>query len=300
MSPGAKSILRRFLPPSVLALARRLRGLGRSGPLTSGAIMYASTAPEPPEWEAVPNTDEVWNAHAGWSHESIAQQQRERWPGFLASLEDNRPLGWRETKPGEAIDINTHNTLITFGYVLGLAAAGRNSVSLLDWGGGLGQYGRYATLLQPGLTIDYTVKDLPSLCQAGRELNPHARFVDDEDQALLRQYDLVFASSSLQYTRELYPLVGRLCDAAERYLFITRTPFVETHDDFVVVQRPHRYGYMTEYPAWFINRRRFMDFVAAKGFALQREFMLGERPYVPNAPEHCVYCGFLLKRRAMV
>ena len=58
-----------------------------------------------------------------------------------------------------------------------------------------------------------------------------------------------------------YRLIDRLCDCARDWLMITRTPFLEHADDFVVVQRPHMYGYMTEYPGWFMNRAKMLDFV---------------------------------------
>jgi hypothetical protein len=77
---------------------------------------------------------------------------------------------------------------------------------------------------------------------------------------------------------------------------ITRTPFLDTHDDFVVVQRPHLFGYTTEYPGWFLNRRRVIDFVTRRGLSLEREFLVSERPYVPNAPEQAQYRGFLFRR----
>jgi putative methyltransferase (TIGR04325 family) len=122
-------------------------------------------------------------------------------------------------------------------------------------------------------------------------------FTSDEAQALGRSYDLVFASSSLQYSRDLYGVLASLCDAAAAWLMVTRSPFVDHHDDFIVVQRPHRYGYLTEYPAWFINRPRFVAAVQARGLRLEREFMVGEEPDVANAPEQCRYRGFLFRRQ---
>src|SRR5262249_29892457 len=80
------------------------------------------------------------------------------------------------------------------------------------------------------------------------------------------------------------------------WLMITRMPIVEESDDFVVIQRPHVYGYMTEYPGWFTNRRRLLDFVVARGFVLERQFLVGEQPNVPNAKERAQYYGFLFRR----
>ena len=187
-----------------------------------------------------------------------------------------------------------------FGYALGRVARRRDVVSVLDWGGSVGHYYVYARALFPDLRLDYVIKDLPALCAAGAKLLPEVTYRSDEQEVFTRSYDLVFASSSLHYTRDLYGLLGRLSDGAAEWLMITRTPIVEHCDDFVVVQRPYTYGYETEYPGWFINRKRLINFVAARGFVLERQFPIAEQPQVPNAPEQACYFGFLFRRSAAV
>lgn len=253
-----------------------------------------------PEWEAVPDSDAIWQVDGGWSHQSIADTQSRKWPSFLASVAGAKAFGQPHEGAADAeADLGAHNTIVTFGYVVGRVASGRSTISVLDWGGGLGHYGVYAAKLQPDLKISYVIKDLPSLCVAGRAVLPDAEFVDDDTAALARRYDLVFASSSLHYTRDVYGLLAKLCAAASGWLMITRTPFVEHHDDFVVVQRPHAYGYMTEYPGWFLNRKRVVEFIVAQGFTLEREFLVAERPFVANAPEPGQYRGLLFRRDAV-
>jgi putative methyltransferase (TIGR04325 family) len=309
-----KHILRQILPPFAIEIGKRVLRAQRAAAWDAVSVAPASEvlqspqspqSPQPllktiltqPEWEAVPDSDLVWSAHEGWAHQSIADTQRSKWPAFLASVQGTIPFGWsHEAPPGAPIDVSAHNTIVTFGHVLGRAAMGRSRLSVLDWGGGVGHYFVYARRLMPELALDYVVKDLPTLCAVGREVLPEAAFVSDENKALDRRYDLVFASSSLQYNRDFYGVLDRLCQATAGWLFVTRSPFVRRSDDFVVVQRPYAYGYLTEYPAWFVNRQRFIEFVEQRGLVLQREFMLGERPHVPNAPEQCSYCGFLFKR----
>jgi hypothetical protein len=53
---------------------------------------------------------------------------------------------------------------------------------------------------------------------------------------------------------------------------------------------------MTEYPGWFLNRKRVVEFVTQHGLVLEREFLVDERPYVPNAPEQAQYRGLLFRR----
>jgi putative methyltransferase (TIGR04325 family) len=230
-------------------------------------------------------------------HQSVVSTQLEKWPGFLRSVDGTSPLARSHEGPANgSADCATHNTIISFGYALARAAQGRHKVSILDWGGGLGHYYMYAGALMPTLPLEYVVKDLPPFCEAGTALLPEVTFVSEDSVALGRSYDFVFASSSLHYARKHYELLGRLADSAQDWLMITRMPFVEHTDDFVVVQRPHMYGYMTEYPGWFMNRAKMLDFVGARGFELVRQFLVAEQPNVPNAPEQAQYYGFLFRR----
>ena len=288
MNAQFKRVALRWLPPVLADAIKHARDR-----LVSAGLPGAG----PPSWEMVPDTDEVWEGHQGWSHESIARTQQRKWQDFLQSVEGTRAFGQSHEAPRDAApDVGPHNTIMSFAYAFGRAALGRQRVSVLDWGGGLGHYFVYARKLYPELDMDFVIKDLPGLCEIGRALLPDATFISEETQALARRYDLVFASSSLHYTRDCYGLLGRLCASAERWLMITRLPIVEENDDFVVVQRPHMYGYMTEYPGWFINRRRLIDFVTGCGFMLDRQFLVAERPHVPNAPEQAQYGGFLFRR----
>ena len=289
MNARLKRIALQLLPPILAnAISRALRGRQR---------IAVARPSEPPGWEMVPDTPELWRAHEGWSHASIVETQLGKWPAFLRSTEGARPLGQSHEAAVDApLDVGPHNTVMCFAYALGRAAAGTSRIRVLDWGGGLGHYFVYARKLYPEIDIDYVIKDLPGLCAAGRALLPQATFVADEAEALSRTYDLVFSSSSLQYTRDCYRVLARLCESAGRWLMITRIPIVKEHDDFVVVQRPHKYGYMTEYPGWFFNKRRLIDFTAAQGFVLDREFVVPARPDVPNAPEQADYGGFLFRR----
>ena len=277
-------------------------------PILAHAISRALRGPPPqhvpgglPEWEHVPDSDALWAALPGWQHQSIADRQLEKWPDFLAAIAAPQPMGSsHEADAAARYNIGQHNTLLSFAYVLGrvLAEAGGEKVSLLDWGGGVGHYARLAQALFPASTLEVVVKDMEPLCAAGRRLNPDVEFLSDEAAVFSRSYDLVLASSSLQYSRHVHEDARRLARAARRYLLVTRTPFVDNSDDFVVVQRPYAYGYHTEYAGWFLNRDRFVATVEAEGLKLDRELLVDESPHVDNAPEQCRYRGFLFKRNA--
>lgn len=302
LPPIMVSALRRLCSPRPIAVPQ-METVVVAAPVadTPSPVFDNAEVPlsEPPEWEMVADTDEIWAAPGGWAHDSILRTQLDRWPDLVRSAEGPKALGQSHgtaAGSGAAADYATHNTIMSYGYALGRVAERRKSASVLDWGGGLGPYYVYARALFPDLKLDYVIKDFQGFCDAGGALLPEVTYVSDEAEALSRSYDFVFASSSLPYTRDFYGLVGRLCDSASEWLMITRTPMLEEHEDFVVVQRPHRYGYMTEYAGWFINRRRLVEFVVARGFRLERQFLVAEEPNVPNAPERALACGLLFQR----
>lgn len=230
----------------------------------------------------------------GWDADSVAETQLARWPAFIRSAETVGPLGLSsEAANPVELDYGTHNTIMSFGYVLERAARGRDGLSMLDWGGGIGHYAVYARALVPDVKLDYHCRDLPRLARAGRQVLPDATFHETDASALARQYDLILASSSLHYAKEWRSTLTSLASVTGRYLYVTRQPVVTTAASFVVVQRPHRYGYMTEYPGWFLNRTEFLEEARALGLELLREFLIAERPVVPGAPEQADYRGFL-------
>jgi putative methyltransferase (TIGR04325 family) len=248
-----------------------------------------------PDWEMVADDDQSWS---GWDHSSIAETQVAKWSSFMQGIVAPRPVGQPHEASALAVKTaNEHNKFMTFAYAIGRVAAARpaQTVRILDWGGGIGHYASIAKQLYPEIGFDYVVKDLPALCEAGRQRQPAVTFLDRDEDVFRRRYDLVFASSSLQYSRDIWSVLKRLCAVTE-WLMITRTPFVKSSNDFVVVQRPYSFGYMTQYACWFLNEDKMLKFLELQGFQLEREFIVDENPYVSNAPEQGIYKGFLFRR----
>jgi putative methyltransferase (TIGR04325 family) len=237
------------------------------------------------EWEYLPGgwpspTD---SQIKGWNVESIARVQKDKWAKLVSSIQGS----------GLPEDPRVQHTLLAYAYVLTLTARMKGTVSVLDWGGGLGYYCALGRVLVPGIKIEYHCLEMPALCRAGREVLPEAVFHESESDCLRRRYDLVLVSGALQCFQEWRQVVQRLVQAFQSYLFITRLPVVSQSNSFVVLQRPYQHGYQTEYPNWFFNRQEFLDFTNASGLRLLREFLLSEKPIVHGAPEQCEYRGYL-------
>ncbi len=92
---------------------------------------------------------------------------------FKKSIQSNLPLGINpEASKKSGYDMYTHNIILSYAYVLLLAAHGKKQFKLLDWGGGIGHYGIISEeLLKPtnSVVLDYHCYDLPLYCKAGRQ-----------------------------------------------------------------------------------------------------------------------------------
>ena len=270
-------------------------------------VPEAPPAERPPAWEYVP---EGWRRAAtdprirGWDVDAIVASYREKWPSFVRALEGAKPLGVaHEVHVGTEVgneDEGAHNMLVSYAYVLARAAREKRRVSLLDWGGGIGHYLAISRAVLPEVEIDYHCKDVPRLCEYGRELFPDARFCADERSCLDRSYDLVLASGSLQYSEDWRATLAELGAVADEYLYVTRLPVARRSASFVVVQRPYEYGYDTEYVGWVVARDELLEAARASALELVREFLLTAWFSARGAPEDpVVHRGFLFRRAAM-
>jgi putative methyltransferase (TIGR04325 family) len=282
-----KPVLKGLTPPYLWEGLRRLRPRA----LTRRA-----------EWEYVP---EGWARQAsdprikGWDVDAIVAAYRAKWPSYLAAIEVSGPLGvYHEVIAGAPIrtdHLSAHNTILCYGYVLALAGSGRERVSILDWGGGIGHYYPLSKALLPDAEIDYHCKDVPAMCSYGRELFPEAHFYTD-DSCLARRYDVVIASDSLQYSPEWRDTLAGLAGATAQNLYITRLPTALRAASFVLLQRAYAYGYDTEYLGWVVNRDDLLQHAQTAGMHLMREFLLAGSISAAGAPEDPVpHRGYLFR-----
>lgn len=232
---------------------------------------------------------------SGWQANSVNETRERTWDKFLQFMEGRGPLGISENDLlfPEYISINVHNLYLSFGYCLALACHNRQVLTILDWGGATGNYYIISKKLMPAVKFDYHCADLPAVCEIGRKLLPEVVFYESETWQKMH-YDFAFSSSSLQYLKDWRPTVRALVKSANRYMYITRMPFVITGKSFVMLQRVKEYG--TEYLGWVLNRQEFIQFVEQHGMKLVREFVNHSGPRIKGAPEQNLYMGFLFEK----
>ena len=241
---------------------------------------------------------EGWRESGGWSEQGLADAQEKHWPVLMRNVEGPKPLGvahfpWHTTREDRA----DHNVMMSYGYVLALAAGGARELSILDWGGGVGQYLPYSRALLPGVAFDYHCFDVPGLVRLGRQLQPGVHFSDDPAELLGRRYPLVISSSSLHYFKDWRGEATRLAVATSDYLYIARLQVAEKSPTFAVVHRVQHDGY-GEFPSWCINRRELIDCIEPCGLRLMREFVYYTPVTVRGISERMDCRGFLFRRSA--
>lgn len=280
-----KSAAKRWLPP---VLADWLRH-------NWGAIRFGA-----PEWEYRPDG---WSINdetiKGWNVEAVARLQKAKWQEFLQLTDGTGPLGIAH----EAVSLSnddpySHHLVMAYGYVLSLASRQKDRLSLLDWGGGVGHYFMLGRRLVPDLELEYFCKDVPYLCEAGREMLPQVRFIERDNEVTQRQYNLVIASGSLQCVEDWKATASLLASVTDPYLYITRMPVIREGRSFVALQRVYAYGYDTEYLCWFLNRDEFLDHMASLGMQLVRELIFHEHPKIQGVTKQAVIQGYLFKAKS--
>jgi putative methyltransferase (TIGR04325 family) len=282
-----KAFLRAVLPPVVVDATRPIR-----------------RRREQPRWEYVP---EGWARHVapgiGWDVATVGARHRAIWDRWLGVLSGTGALGvdfWMYMRDAElgaesGTDLDfAHNSVMILGYVLARTAQQRKRISVLDWGGGVGQYAPLARTLLPEVEIEYHCKDVPVLNAIGRNLLPDVTFHDD-NSCLDRRYDLVLVSSSLQYIEQWQNALRGLAGATENYLLLTRTPTVANYPSFVVVQRGQPYGFGTDVLQWFLNRDELLECAAEADLKLVREFVIMDATPAKGVPEQMRSRGFLFE-----
>ncbi len=278
MNNNIKNLVRDLVPPAAIRLANSILDIMR--PSSYEFIGYSWPHGMPLK---------------GWHSVKVQENRQQIWDTFLSSMEGNGFLGLSENAllSPRYVNIDLQNLYLSFGFILGLACQKKQSVTVLDWGGGAGNYYVISRKLFPKIIFNYHCADLPPACVTGRKLLPEVIFHDTETWMEMH-FDLVFSSGSLQYLEDWRPTVAALIDSSNQYLYITRMPFVNTGRSFVMIQRAACYG--TEYLGWVLNRQEFIQFVEQQGMKLIRQFVNHAGPRIKGAPEQNLYMGFLFEK----
>jgi putative methyltransferase (TIGR04325 family) len=277
------NIIKIFTPPIVIKCAQAIKNL-----FEKPILEYA-----PDGWQTQLDPDR----NQGWSVDSVVDNEKAKWDAFKRNLEGSGPLGFSHEHTDLSVihDTNFHNVHISYSYVLALTALHKDRISVLDWGGSLGHYYLLGKAVLPNISIDYHVKEVPLMAEAGRLLNPDVHWYDDES-CLEREYDLVMLNGSILYLKDWVDALHRVARSAKEYLFLFRLPVVQNSPSFISIERLYNSQMLHQQ----LNQAELMEAVKETELILLREFVVGEPPYIKNAPEQCEMRGWLFRKEAML
>jgi putative methyltransferase (TIGR04325 family) len=266
-----KRILRSLLPPLVWNFGKA----GKRRLLSS--VDYLAYAPA--GWNT-PLPD-GGDRHACWT--ALLDRERAAYHRCVARVQSGSPLLEAE---GDDVKYSV------FGYVLALTARGQQRVSVLDYGGGLGEYYWLATALVPGIDLEYHCKELPDVAAAGRGINTAVTWHAD-DRCLERQYDLVMFTSSVHYLPDWHDVLRRAATAAGRFLLLSDVATVRGVPGYVATSRSAGITTLQNQ----LNRDEVVAAIEGAGPRLIREIPVGPHPAIANAPEQPSRVSFLFQRQ---
>lgn len=188
------------------------------------------------------------------------------------------------------VDQEEHLKHVTLAYVLALAADQRDQLTVLDYGGNLGEDYWVGRALIPRVALEYHCKELPELARRGREINPAVTWHTD-DSCLDGVFDLVMFLNSFPYLANWQVLLADASRASRRY-FYASTPSVRRAASYVAVEPTG--GAATLYQV--LNRTELVATVERAGLRLVGEFAMGPHPHIAGAPEQPAYVGWLFER----
>lgn len=277
---GIKQVIKKLILKVIDQVNRRVMRIISKANL----LEYASDG-----WETVLDD-------SGWNSSTVVDAEKAKWHEFCAMVGGTGPLGFHheQTKLTETRSVLFHNINITYGYVLALAAHNKSSLSVLDYGGGLGHYYKIGKALLPEVKLNFSCKEIPIMAEAGKLLNPDIQWYSD-DSCFDSKFDLVMITSSLQYIEHWQEFINDIAKSVGDYFFLTRIPIIEKSETYVAIQKT----YDTKMRHWIFNKHSLLQVVERAGFTLVREFVLGERHYIINASEQCELCSWLFRKRAI-
>lgn len=279
MKTKYQDLVRYWVSPGLIRIGQRVLGVFRAP-----ALEYA-----PEGWNSKLRNPE----NAGWNAPNVVAAEERKWRVYMQNCKGSGPLGFSHESSDLRVvrNLSFHNINMTYAYVLALAAQEKNTLSMLDWGGGLGHYYLIGKALLPDLALDFHCKEVPLMAKAGRRLNPDVHWYTDE-KCLERTYDLIMINGSLQYIQDWAGALARIVPSVATYLFLARVPVVQRNPGYIAVQR----AYGTEMLHPQINQGVLLEVVQNLGLQVIREFVVGDRPYIKGAPEQCELRSWLFKK----
>jgi len=164
--------------------------------------------------------------------------------------------------------------LITF--LLWIATKNNCRLRILDFGGSLGSsYFQCHKYLDDLLEVSWNIVEQLSYVEVGNKFfaNDQLKFHKTIEDCIEQAHpDTIVLSSVLPYLKNPYDILSKLMSYKLDYIFIDRTPLIDSNNDRLTVQKVPPSIYKASYPCWFFSRQKFIEFIEEQEYTILTEF----------------------------
>ncbi|MDO8581049.1 MAG: methyltransferase, TIGR04325 family [Candidatus Omnitrophota bacterium] len=147
--------------------------------------------------------------------------------------------------------------------LLRIAAKNNNCLRVLDFGGSLGSlYFQHKKLLSELKHFRWCIVEQPAYVERGKKYFEDSvlRFYDSLSSCVKNEeIDVIVLSGVLQYLEKPHDVLNEIISHKFKTIVISRTPFIMRDNDRLTVQKVPPSIYKASYPAWFFNKKIFLE-----------------------------------------
>jgi putative methyltransferase (TIGR04325 family) len=268
-----KSISKNWIPPIILSTLRHLSGqricfFGNYETWNEAAAQCSGYDAEHILAKVLDATLKVKQGEAAYERDSVLFDQIEyTWPTTAA-------LMW-------------------------VAARNAGRLDVLDFGGALGStYFQNRAFLAGLSTVNWSVIEQSHYAQAGQNhiQDETLRFYSSIDTCLAEtKPNIILLSSVLQYLEEPYPLLKKIKSSDAATIIIDRTPFSETGDHRICIQKVPESIYKADYPMHIFHLATLLNELS--DWTIIAETPCPEGSVTTSSGINFKFKGFILERK---
>jgi putative methyltransferase (TIGR04325 family) len=195
--------------------------------------------------------------------------------GGDAAIAAERLLRETEAEPMPDEAIIDHQVL-----ALAVRLVGRDSVSVVDFGGGVGQsFAALRRMVDTSVALQYCIVEIPSIVEHARRLWPDSQVMFAETlEDVPFVPDIVFAKGAIQYWPDYAEGLRRLFALSAAWVLLEKASLLMDRE--YATEQVN--AYESRIPYWFMSRERLLDVAKQCGYALVLHRRL-EREYDQSA-----------------
>ena len=183
--------------------------------------------------------------------------------------------------------------------LLGAAAAHKNKLDVLDYGGSLGStYFQCKDFLTDLHELRWNIVEQKRFVDCGKQFfeDENLKFYYTLEEYLETTFSNVFlCSGTLQYMENPYDLLQNIINNGFDFIILDRTPTIQKPDDILTVQKVPADIYDACYPVWLLSEKKLMSLILGSYFLLADFDALDGTWFKNNEPVR--FKGYIFRRK---